>query len=117
VRAGESVSYGRTWVAPRDTRVATVSIGYGDGYPRRVSNRADVLICSRRFPQVGTVCMDQILVDLGPDSEIAVGEQVTLIGRDAGETIGADTIADLAGTISYEILTSLAGRVPRVYIG
>ena len=117
VHAGETVSYGRTWVAPWDTRVATVSIGYGDGYTRLLSNRAEVLIQSRRYPQIGTVCMDQIMVDLGPDSTIGVGEQVTLIGRDGSESIGANDLGALAGTISYEILTRIAERVSRVYIG
>ena len=117
VHAGETVSYGRTWVAPRDTRIATLPIGYGDGYQRRLSNQAEVLIGGKRYPQVGTVCMDQIMVDVGPESAIAVGDQVTLIGRDIGEVVGAQTLADLAGTISYEILTGIADRVPRVYIG
>jgi len=117
VHAGETVSYGRTWVASRDTRVATVPVGYGDGYARRLSNQAEVLILGQRLPQIGTICMDQIMVDLGPDSDIGVGEQVTLIGRDRGETIGADRLAGLAGTISYEILCDIASRVPRVYIG
>ena len=117
VRAGETVSYGRTWLAPRDTRVATVAVGYGDGYVRRLANRAEVLIRGRRYPQVGVVCMDQMMVDLGPDSEIGVGEQVTLIGRDGGEEVGAQDIAGIAGTISYEILCGIAQRVPRVYIG
>lgn len=117
VSAGETVSYGRTWMAPRDTRIATVSIGYGDGYPRLLSNKADVLIQGHRYPQVGTICMDQIMVDLGPDSEIGVGEQVTLIGRDGSEVIGADTLGDITGTISYEILCGLTDRLSRVYIG
>ena len=117
VHAGETVSYGRTWVAPWDTRVATVAIGYGDGYTRLLSNRSEVLIQSRRYPQIGTICMDQIMVDLGPDSTIGVGEQVTLIGRDGSESIGANDLGALAGTISYEILARIADRVSRVYIG
>ena len=117
VHAGETVSYGRTWVALWDTRVATVSIGYGDGYPRALSNRSEVLIQGRRYPQIGTVCMDQLMVDLGPDSQVGVGEQVTLIGGDASESIGAPELANLAGTISYEILCGIADRVARVYIG
>ncbi|MDR0782293.1 MAG: alanine racemase [Propionibacteriaceae bacterium] len=117
IRAGETVSYGRTWVAPRDTRVATVPVGYGDGYPRALSNQGEVLVQGRRYPQVGTICMDQMLVDLGPDSTIGVGEQVTLIGRDGSETIGADDLGALTGTISYEILCGVADRVSRVYIG
>jgi len=117
VRAGETVSYGRTWMAPRDTRVATVAIGYGDGYTRRLSNQAQVLVRGQAYAQIGTICMDQIMVDLGPESEIGIGEQVTLIGRDSGESIGADELARLTGTISYEVLCAIADRVPRVFIG
>jgi len=117
VRAGETVSYGRTWVAPRDTRIATVPVGYGDGYPRALSNQAEVLIRGLRHPQVGLVCMDQIMVDLGPDAEIPVGEQVTLLGRDREQYVDAVELAGLTGTISYEVLCGIAARVPRMYIG
>ncbi|MCL2736536.1 MAG: alanine racemase [Propionibacteriaceae bacterium] len=117
VRAGETVSYGRTWVAPRDTRVATVPVGYGDGYSRLLSNRSDVLIQGVRYPQVGAVCMDQLMVDLGPDSPVGVGEQVTLIGRDGSESISAADLGAWMGTISYEVLCGVADRVTRVYIG
>ncbi|MDR0489098.1 MAG: alanine racemase [Propionibacteriaceae bacterium] len=117
VNAGETVSYGRTWVAPRDTRIATVAIGYGDGYPRLLSNKSEVLIQGRRYPQVGTVCMDQIMVDLGPESEIGVGEQVTLLGRDGSEAIGADDLGVLSQTISYEVLCGFTERLSRMYIG
>ncbi|MDR0849394.1 MAG: alanine racemase [Propionibacteriaceae bacterium] len=116
VHEGETVSYGRTWTAPRDTRVATVPLGYGDGYSRRLSNQAEVLIRGARYAQVGTVCMDQIMVDLGPTSDVAVGEQVTLIGRDGDQHIGADDVGALLGTISYEVLCTIAARVPRVYV-
>jgi alanine racemase len=117
VRAGETVSYGRTWTAPRDTKIATVPIGYGDGYSRRLSNQSTVAILGQRYVQVGTICMDQLMVDLGPDSTIGVGEQVTLIGRDGSEFIGANDLAALVGTVSYEILCDIANRVARVYIG
>ena len=117
VRAGETLSYGRTWIAPRDTRIATIPVGYGDGYPRALSNQAEVLIQGRRYPQVGRICMDQFMVDLGPDSPIQVGEQVTLIGRDGSEVISAKDLGDRVGTISYEILCGIADRVTRVYIG
>ncbi len=116
VQAGDTVSYGRTWTAPRDSRLATVPIGYGDGYSRRLSNQVSVLIRGRRCPQVGRVCMDQIMVDLGPDSTVGVGEQVTLIGADGDERIGADELGALSGTISYEVLCNIAARVPRVYV-
>jgi len=116
IRAGETVSYGRTWTAPTDTRLATIPIGYGDGYTRRLSNQAEVLIAGRRYHQVGTICMDQIMVDLGPDSAVLPGQPVTLIGQDGPERIGADDLGRLTGTIPYEILTGLAARVPRVYV-
>ncbi|MDR2931193.1 MAG: alanine racemase [Propionibacteriaceae bacterium] len=117
VRAGETVSYGRTWIAPRDTRVATVPVGYGDGYTRRLSNQTTVLILGRRYPQVGQVCMDQMMIDLGPESDIKIGEQVTLIGRDGGDIIGAEDLGALTNTVSYEVLCDIADRVARMYIG
>ncbi|MCL1907616.1 MAG: alanine racemase [Propionibacteriaceae bacterium] len=117
IHAGESVSYGRTWVAARDTRLATVSIGYGDGYPRSLSNKAEVLIQGKRYPQVGTVCMDHIMVDVGLATKIEVGEQVTIIGRDGSQVIGADDLGRQVDTISYEILCGLTERLSRMYIG
>jgi alanine racemase len=115
VAAGETVSYGRTWSAPADTVIGTIPVGYGDGYSRLLSNRAEVLIGGRRYPQVGRVCMDQMMADLGPGSALSAGDSVTLIGRDGGERIGADDLGAVIGTISYEILCAVAARVPRVY--
>lgn len=114
VPAGTSVSYGRRYVTPRATRIATVPVGYGDGYPRRLGNAAHVLIRGRRWPVVGTVCMDQLMVDVGPDAPIHVGDDVTLIGPDDGSQIGAWDLADAVGTIPYELLTGIAARVPRI---
>lgn len=114
VSAGTSVSYGRQFTAPRATRIATVPVGYGDGYPRRLGNRASVLIGGTRYPVVGAVCMDQLMVDVGMDAPIHVGDDVTLIGADGGAAIGAAELAEAAGTISYEILTGIAARVPRI---
>ena len=115
VRAGETVSYGRTWAPSADTRIGTFPVGYGDGYSRRLSNRASVLVGGRRRPQVGTVCMDQAMVDLGPGSDAGPGERVTLIGADGSEQVTADELAEIVGTISYEVLCDLDHRVPRVY--
>ncbi|MDR1449819.1 MAG: alanine racemase, partial [Propionibacteriaceae bacterium] len=117
VRAGQTVSYGRTWTADRDTRIGTVPIGYGDGYSRILSNRSDILVAGERRPVVGRVCMDQLLVDLGSDSALAAGQPVTLIGHDGAERIGADDLGALIGTISYEVLCAIAARVPRLYTG
>ncbi|MBU6302087.1 MAG: alanine racemase [Verrucomicrobia bacterium] len=114
--AGHGVSYGGTHVTNRPTLVATVGIGYADGYPRQVSNRgAQVLLQGRRCPVLGRVTMDQIMVDV---SDLPVrpepGDVVTLIGREGGERILASEVADWAGTISWEILTGLTSRVARV---
>jgi len=117
VPAGETVGYGRTWAPDSDTQIGTFPVGYGDGYLRGLSNRVSVLIGGKRYRQVGRVCMDQAMVDLGPDSGIGVGERVTLIGADGDERIDADDIAAILGTISYEVLSGIADRVPRLYTG
>ncbi|HEY0505318.1 MAG TPA: alanine racemase [Lysobacter sp.] len=116
VKAGNTVSYGGTWAAPRDTRVVTVPIGYGDGYPRALSSRAQVLIRGQRHPVVGRVCMDQFMVDIGQGSAWNEDE-VVLIGCQGEESITAEELAGLAGTIPYEILTGLNDRIPREYVG
>lgn len=116
VKAGGGVSYGHLWRAPRDTRVVTLPVGYGDGYPRALSNRAEVLIRGRRHPQVGAVCMDQMMIDLGPDGEAYNGDEAVLVGEQGGERITVDELAQRAGTISYEILTGLNARIPRRYV-
>ena len=116
VPAGETIGYGRTWAPSVDTRIGTFPVGYGDGYDRRLSSQVDVLIRGRRYPQVGRVCMDQSMVDLGPGSDIGVGERVTLLGADGDQRIDADEIGGILGTISYEVLSGLAHRIPRVYL-
>lgn len=116
---GHSVSYGRTFLTSRETtRVATLGIGYGDGYPRHLSgNGAEVLIRGRRCPLLGRVTMDQIMVDAtGLGSPAQVGDEAVLIGRQGDETILATEIARKAGTIPWEILTAITARVPRVYL-
>lgn len=115
VRGGQSVSYGATWVAPHATRVVTVPIGYGDGYPRALSNRGQVLIRGQRFSIVGRVCMDQFMVDLGTDGTAYNGDDVVLIGQQGGEAIRVEDVAERADTIAYEILTRLNERIPREY--
>ncbi len=114
VAAGESVGYGRTWAAPRDTVVGTLPVGYGDGYSRQLSNRGRVLIGGRSFPVVGRVCMDQVMVDLGPEPDVAVGDPVVLLGRDGDEEITVQELADHMGTITYEVTCLLTPRVHRV---
>lgn len=117
VKAGNSVSYGATWTAAQDTRVVTVPIGYGDGYPRALSSRGEVLIRGRRHRIVGRVCMDQFMVDLGPDGTGYNEDEVVLIGVQDGERIACEDVAIAAGTIPYEILTGLNERIPRLYVG
>ena len=117
VRAGCPVSYGATWAPQVDTRVVTIPLGYGDGYPRALSNRGQVLIRGKRLPIVGRVCMDQCMVDLGPEGTAYNGDDVVLIGRQGGQAIGVEALAGWADTIGYEILTRLNERIPREYLG
>lgn len=113
VAAGVTVSYGGLWRAARPSRIATLPIGYADGYPRHVSG-AEVLIRGRRAPIVGAVCMDMMMVDVTDVPGATVGDAITLIGRDADQAITVDDLARWAGTISYEILCGISKRVPRV---
>jgi len=114
--AGEPISYGGRYVLERDTTVATVPIGYEDGYVRSLSNRADVLIGGKRRRVAGVVTMDHIMADCG-DDPVAPGDEVVLIGRQGGERIGVEEIADLAGTIGDEVVTGISDRVPREFVG
>lgn len=117
VSAGESVGYGRTWTAPRDTWVATVAIGYGDGYSRLLSSRGRMLIGGRSYPVIGRVCMDQTMLDLGPDRpDVQVGDEVVLMGASGDERIGVEELAGLMGTITYEVTCLIGARVPRTYV-
>lgn len=116
VLAGEAVSYGRTWVAERDTRTAIIPCGYADGMPRSASGRFDVSINGVRYPQVGRVCMDQFVVDLGPDAPVRPGDVAVIVGTRDGEPT-ADELAAAAGTINYEILTAPRGRTRRRHVG
>mgnify|MGYP000997768180 FL=1 len=111
---GMSAGYGRTWTAAAPTRVATVPVGYGDGVRRSLSNRGEVLINGRRHPIVGTVSMDNITVDLGPEAPVQVGDEVTLIGAQGGAEIRTEEIAGWLETINYEVTCGLSPRVPRI---
>jgi alanine racemase len=115
VKPGHPVSYGSTWESDHPVRVVTVPVGYGDGYFRALSNVAHVLIRGRKYPVVGRVCMDQIMVNLEWDTAYN-GDVVTLLGADGNELITCENLADWAGTIPYEVLTNINTRVPRVYV-
>ncbi len=115
IKAGEGVSYGLTFKAKQKTGIATVPLGYADGYSRNLSNLGSVLISGERFFIVGNVCMDQFMVDMD-GRDFKVGDEVVLIGSSGAETIGADEVASLLNTINYEVVCMISERVPRVYI-
>ncbi len=115
VRKGDGVSYNLCWIAPENVWVATIPVGYGDGYPRLLSNKASVLIGGKRYPIIGTVCMDQFMVNLGHDKH-AVGEEVVLWGKQGDEEISLWELCDAAGFIPYELPIYLTGRVPRLFV-
>ncbi len=117
IEAGESVSYGRTYTAAIPTKVATLPIGYADGYPRLLSNQGWTLIGGQKAPILGRVCMDQIMVDVTTIPDASVGDEAVLLGSQGNASITADDIANICGTISYEILTGIRSRVPREYTG
>jgi alanine racemase len=116
VEAGEGVGYGQRWRAEGPTLVATVPIGYGDGWRRGLTNNAEVLIRGRRHASVGTVSMDNVTVALGPDTDVEIGDEVVLIGEQDGETIPAEEVARRLGTINYEVTTGLLPRVRREHV-
>jgi alanine racemase len=112
---GDSAGYGRRFIAERETWLATVPIGYGDGVRRGLTNNCDVLIGGRRYPLVGTVSMDNITVEVGAPEAVAVGDTVTLIGRSGSERQTAEDLARRLDTINYEVFCGLSARVPRCY--
>lgn len=114
---GRTVSYGATYRLPQEQRLATVAVGYADGYPRLLSNRGSVLVKGQRCPIRGRVTMDQIIVDVSKARGVTVGTEVVLIGKQGREQILASDLASMTGTISYEILTGISSRVPRVFKG
>jgi alanine racemase len=111
--AGQSAGYGRRWRATEDTWVGVVPLGYGDGVRRALTNDCDVLVGGRRYPLVGTVSMDNLTIDLGPETDVAPGAEAVLIGRQGDEEIGAEEIAARLDTINYEVTTAILPRVPR----
>ncbi len=113
--AGECVSYGGRYALERDATIATVPVGYDDGFPRQLEGKADVLIGGRRHPVAGTITMDQILVDCG-DASVAPGDEVVLIGAQGAERVPVEELAERAGTIARQITTGIGERVPREYV-
>ena len=117
VEVGESVGYGRSWVARRRTRVATIAAGYNDGFPRAMSNGGEVLIAGERAPIIGRVCMDTSMVDVSDiTSPLAVDDEVVLFGQSGERRIEVDALAARAGTISYEVLCNISPRVRRIFV-
>lgn len=112
---GAGISYGRTYILERETKVATLSVGYGDGYPRSLSNKGQVLYNGKRYPIIGTVCMDLTMVDLNGEPSAKIGDEITLIGQDSDQILEAREVAQWADTIPYEITTRISPRVPRIY--
>ena len=116
VPAGAAISYGGTYVADKNTRVATIPVGYADGYPRQLSNKGWVLIHGKKAPILGRVCMDQFMADVTEIDNVKKGDEVTLLGRDGDEFISIEEMGDLCGRFSYEFACDISPRVPRVYI-
>lgn len=113
IKPGDSVSYGRTFTADKNMRIATIPVGYADGYPRLLSNKGRVIINGKYAPIVGRICMDQFMVDVTDIENVKVGDKVILMGRDKDLNITADEIASLTGTINYEVVCDISKRVPR----
>ncbi len=116
LRSGQSVSYGGTFTADKEMLVATIPVGYGDGYPRSLSGKGYVLIRGRKAPILGRVCMDQLMVDVSEIEDVTEGDLVTLIGYDGEEHISAELLGALSGRFNYELVCDLSQRIPRVYI-
>ena len=113
--AGVGISYGGTYVTDRTTKVATIPVGYGDGYPRALSSKGHVLIHGHRAPILGRVCMDQFMVDVTDIPDVAMGDKVTLVGRDGAEQITVEELAAQAYSFNYEFVCDVGKRIPRVY--
>ncbi|HNX31062.1 MAG TPA: alanine racemase [Holophaga sp.] len=115
VEKGTSIGYGRTWVAPEDTWIATIPVGYADGFNRLFSNTGRVLVNGKSYPVVGRVCMDQSMINLGPSTDVKVGDEVVLIGRSGDQEITTDEWAKALKTITYEVTCQINSRVERIY--
>jgi alanine racemase len=116
VNSGFCVSYGATWKASSPTVIATVAIGYADGYSRLMSSQGKMLVRDRLVPVVGRICMDQTMLDVGGIPDVAIGDGVVVFGPHENLSVGADDIANIINTISYEVLVGVSGRIPRIYI-
>lgn len=112
----KSIGYGRTYIATRQMKIATIPTGYADGYSRFMSNRGYVLIKGYKAPIVGRICMDQFMVDVSDIPDVKMGDEVVLLGRSGNQAITADDMAEIIGTIGYEVVCNISKRVPRVYI-
>ena len=115
INKGQAVSYGGTYVADKERIIATIPVGYGDGYPRGLSNKGKVLIRGQYAPICGRVCMDQFMVDVTDIKEIKVGDRVTLVGADGEEKITVEELSELSGRFNYEFVCDINKRVPRIY--
>ena len=113
---GRSISYGGTYTADRDMLIATIPVGYGDGYSRGLSNKGYVLIRGQKAPICGRVCMDQFMVDVSHIDGVSEGDTVTLLGRDHNEVITMEELGEISGRFNYEFACLITDRVPRVYI-
>lgn len=116
IEAGTKVSYGGTFEAKRRTRVATVPAGYGDGYPRSLSNKGYVLVNGQKAPIIGRICMDQFMVDVTDIENVEPGAEITIFGQDGDAFLGLDELADLSERFNYEFVCNINKRVPREYI-
>lgn len=116
IPAGTAVGYGRTYIAQSERKIATIPLGYGDGYPRSLSNKGCVLIRGKRAPIVGRICMDQFMVDVTEIEAVAENDEVTLIGADGKERITMEELGELSGRFNYEFACDLGKRIPRVYV-
>lgn len=116
IDSGTSVSYGGTYITDKPTKVATIPVGYGDGYPRSLSNKGYVLIHGKKAPIIGRICMDQFMVDVTQIEEVDFGTRVVLIGRDGEEFLPVETLSELSGRFNYEFVCCLGKRIPREYL-
>ena len=115
LEAGKSVSYGGTYTATEPKKIATIPVGYGDGYPRSLSNKGCVLIHGKRAPVVGRICMDQFMVDVTQIPDVKTGDRAVLAGTDGTQTLTLEELGDLSGRFNYEFACGLSKRIPRVF--